>query len=124
MHVDFDDHSRDGGVRLSREIEDTVYRLVQESLNNVARHGKTDSARVDVTEDNEMLRVRVADKGNGFDPRVRTEGFGLTGMRERVTLAGGTLEVQSAPGKGTTIVASVPARRRDEGTEQPNALSA
>lgn len=124
MHVDFDDHTSDGGVRLSREIEDTVYRLVQESLNNVARHGGTDRARVDVTEDSEMLRVRVADKGDGFDPRIRTEGFGLTGMRERVTLAGGTLEVQSAPGKGTTIVASVPARRRDEDTGRPSALSA
>jgi signal transduction histidine kinase len=118
MHVDFVDHSSDRGVRLSREIEDTVYRLVQESLNNVARHGGTDRARVDVTEDSAMLRVRVADKGEGFDPRVRTEGFGLTGMRERVTLAGGTLEVQSTPGKGTTIVASVPARRRDEPGER------
>jgi signal transduction histidine kinase len=118
MNVDFDDHSRDGGIRLSREIEDTVYRLVQESLNNVARHGGIDRARVDVTEDSEMLRVRVADKGDGFDPRGGTEGFGLTGMRERVTLAGGTLEVQSAPGDGTTIVASVPVRRRDEPGQQ------
>jgi signal transduction histidine kinase len=124
MNVDFDDHSSDGGVRLSREIEDTVYRLVQESLNNVSRHGGTDRARVDVIEDGKMLRVRIADKGEGFDPRVKTEGFGLTGMRERVTLAGGTLEVQSSPGKGTTIVASVPARRRDEDTERPSALSA
>jgi signal transduction histidine kinase len=118
MHVDFDDHSSGTDLRLAREIEDTVYRLVQEALNNAARHGGADRARVDVTEDGKMLRVRVADKGDGFDPRIRTEGFGLTGMRERVTLAGGTLEVQSAPGKGTTIVASVPARRRDEPDEQ------
>ncbi|MFL5902128.1 MAG: GAF domain-containing protein [Solirubrobacterales bacterium] len=118
MNVDLDDHSSDGGVRLAREIEDTVYRLVQEALNNVARHGETDRAKVDVTEDGKMLRVRVADKGKGFDPRVRTEGFGLTGMRERVTLAGGTLEVQSGPDKGTTIVASVPARRRSESDER------
>jgi signal transduction histidine kinase len=118
MHVDLDDHSRDGGVRLSREIEDTVYRLVQESLNNVAQHGGTDRAKVDVTEDGEMLRVRVADKGDGFDPRVGTEGFGLTGMRERVALAGGTLEVQSTPGDGTTIAAAVPVRRRHEPGER------
>jgi signal transduction histidine kinase len=124
MNVDLDDHTDRADVRLSREIEDTVYRLVQEALNNVARHGGTDRARVDVTEDGKMLRVRVADKGEGFDPRASTEGFGLTGMRERVTLAGGTLELQSAPGKGTTIVASVPARRRDEDTHRPSALSA
>jgi two-component system, NarL family, sensor histidine kinase DevS len=118
MHVDFDDHSSDRGVRLAREIEDTVYRLVQEALNNVARHGGTDRAKVDVIEDGTTLRVRVADKGEGFDTRVSTEGFGLTGMRERVNLAGGTLDVQSTPGKGTTIVASVPARRRDEPGER------
>jgi signal transduction histidine kinase len=114
MNVDFEVHSDAADLRLAREVEDTVYRLVQEALNNAARHGGTDRARVDVTEDGKMLRVRIADKGKGFDPRVSTEGFGLTGMRERVTLTGGTLEVQSAPGKGTTIVASVPARRRDE----------
>jgi signal transduction histidine kinase len=118
MRVDLDDHSRDGGARLSREIEDTVYRLVQESLNNVARHGGVDRATVEVTEDGETLRVRVADEGNGFDPRVSTEGFGLTGMRERVTLAGGTLEVRSTPGDGTTIVAAVPVRHRDEPGER------
>jgi signal transduction histidine kinase len=124
MNVDLNDHTDRAETRLSREIEDTVYRLIQEALNNVAHHGDTERARVDVTEDSEMLRVRVADKGEGFDPRIKTEGFGLTGMRERITLAGGTLEVQSAPGKGTTIVASVPARRRDEDTERPSALSA
>lgn len=118
MRVDLDDHSRDGGVRLAREIEDTVYRLVQESLNNVAQHGGVDRATVEVTEDGETLRVRVADEGNGFDPRVSTEGFGLTGMRERVTLAGGTLEVRSTPGDGTTIVAAVPVRHRDEPAER------
>jgi signal transduction histidine kinase len=118
MNVDLNDHTNRVETRLSRETEDTVYRLVQEALNNVARHGGTDRAKVDVTEDGEMLRIRVADQGEGFDPRVRTEGFGLTGMRERVTLAGGTLEIQSTPGKGTTIVASVPVRRRDEPGEQ------
>jgi len=117
MNVDFEVHSSAADLRLAREIEDTVYRLVQEALNNAARHGGTDRARVDVTEDGKMLRVRIADKGKGFDPRVRTEGFGLTGMRERVTLAGGTLEVQSVPGDGTTIVASVPARRREPGEQ-------
>jgi signal transduction histidine kinase len=118
MNVDLDDHTERADSRLSREIEDTVYRLIQEALNNVARHGGTDRAKVDVTEDGKMLRVRVADKGEGFDTRISTEGFGLTGMRERVMLTGGALEIQSAPGRGTTIVASVPARRRDESDER------
>ncbi len=108
MNVDLDDHTGRKEIRLSREVEDTVYRLVQEALNNVARHGGIDRARVNVAEEGETLRVRVTDKGDGFDPRIRTEGFGLTGMRERVTLAGGTLELESAPGKGTTIVSTIP----------------
>jgi signal transduction histidine kinase len=118
MNLDLNDHTDRAETRLSREIEDAVYRLVQEALNNVARHGGTDRATVNVTEDGKTLRIRVADRGEGFDPRIRTEGFGLTGMRERVTLAGGTLELESVPHKGTTIIASLPVRRRDEGDER------
>jgi signal transduction histidine kinase len=118
MNVDLDDHTDRAEARLSREIEDAVYRLVQEALNNVARHGGTDRAKVDVTEDGKTLRIRVVDQGQGFDPRVRTEGFGLTGMRERVNLAGGSLDLSSAPGEGTTIVATLPVRRRDKPDER------
>jgi len=118
MNVDLDDHTDRAEARLSREIEDTVYRLVQEALNNVARHGGTDRAKVDVTEDGKTLRIRIVDQGQGFDPRVRTEGFGLTGMRERVNLAGGSLDLSSAPGEGTTIVATLPVRRRDKTDER------
>jgi signal transduction histidine kinase len=59
-----------------------------------------------------MLTVSIKDEGRGFDPQVETEGFGLRGMRERVALAGGSLNVLSAPGKGTTVEASLPARHR------------
>jgi signal transduction histidine kinase len=118
MNVDLDDHTDRAEARLSREIEDAVYRLVQEALNNVARHGGTDRAKVDVTEDGKTLRIRVVDQGQGFDPRVRTEGFGLTGMRERVNLAGGSLDLSSVPGEGTTIVATLPVRRRDKPDER------
>ena len=127
MNVDLDDHTNRAAHWLAREIEDTVYRLVQEALNNVARHGGTDRAKVDVTEDGKMLRVRVADKGDGFDPRVSTEGFGLTGTRERVTLAGGTLEITKRLGRGTTIIRPPsPPAAWDEDTEQDplSALSA
>ncbi|HEX5375222.1 MAG TPA: GAF domain-containing sensor histidine kinase, partial [Solirubrobacterales bacterium] len=104
--------------RLASEIEDTAFRLVQEALNNAAQHAETDRASVEVTEDEENVRVRVSDEGSGFDPGLRTDGFGLVGMRERVTLAGGRLELQSAPGSGTTIDATLPARLRDERDEQ------
>lgn len=99
-------------TRLVHQIENTVYRLVQEALNNAARHAETDRATVDVTETEESIRVRICDEGRGFDPAAETNGFGLLGMRERVTLAGGTLKVESAPGGGTVVTAVLPARHR------------
>jgi two-component system, NarL family, sensor histidine kinase DevS len=101
-------------TRLLSQIEDTIYRLVQEGLNNAARHSGTDRAVVEVTEADESIQVRVEDDGKGFDLDEETDGFGLMGMRERVALAGGTLEVKSAPGKGTSISAVLPARYRQE----------
>ncbi len=101
-------------ARLLGQIEDTVYRLAQEGLNNAARHAGTNRAVVEVIEAGESIRVRIEDSGCGFDPGGETGGFGLLGMRERVALAGGTLEVVSAPGEGTSIVAVLPARYRRE----------
>jgi signal transduction histidine kinase len=101
-------------TRLVSQIEDTVYRLVQEALNNAARHAGTDSATVEVIETDESIRVRIHDEGRGFDPAAETDGFGLLGMRERVALAGGRLNVESSPGSGTAVIAVLPARHRDE----------
>jgi two-component system, NarL family, sensor histidine kinase UhpB len=80
-----------------------VYRIVQEGLSNVARHAGAHSVRVEVERPAGGTVVRVADDGTGFRSAARTPGLGLTGMRERATLAGGRLDVASAPGSGTTI---------------------
>jgi len=101
-------------TRLLGEIEDAVYRLVQEALNNAVQHGEARRVAVDVAEDGGVLRVRVQDDGCGFDPAAPTEGFGLIGMRERAELAGGNLDLSSMPGSGTTILAVVPAVHRDD----------
>jgi signal transduction histidine kinase len=114
LDLDLDFHSGRTERRLVGEIEDAAYRLVQEALNNAAHHGRTERAKVEVVESGEKLRLRVSDQGRGFDPSARTDGFGLIGMHERVTLAGGTLELESSPGAGTTIVAILPARHREE----------
>ncbi|MGB0120057.1 MAG: GAF domain-containing sensor histidine kinase [Solirubrobacterales bacterium] len=106
--------------RLVPQIEDTVYRLVQEALTNAVKHGGADRAIVEITADSTDLRVRVADDGRGFDPAAATSGFGLVGMRERVTLAGGQLEIRSESG-GSVVEASLPARRR--GQERTASLS-
>lgn len=121
LRLDLDFHGGRTAHRLDREIEDAVYRLVQEALNNVIQHGGVGRARVEAREADGVLRVLVADEGRGFDPDVRSDGFGLVAMRERVTLAGGALEVRSAPGEGTTIAAELPAIHREKPEEEPDA---
>jgi signal transduction histidine kinase len=95
------------GGRLDSEVETTVYRLVQEALANVAKHARAERVRVHVALDYDVVRVEVSDDGRGFDPEARVAGFGLVGMHERVALARGQLEVQSAPGS-TVVRATLP----------------
>jgi signal transduction histidine kinase len=100
--------------RLDPELETAVYRVVQESLSNAARHADADYVAVEVLRQGETIRIAVGDDGCGFDVEQPSSGFGLTGMRERISLAGGRLEIKTSPA-GTTILASLPcgdARRR------------
>jgi signal transduction histidine kinase len=99
-------------IRFVGQIENTVYRLVQEALTNVAKHAEVDRATVEVVEMDDEIRVLVEDHGRGFESGAATDGFGLLGMRERVALGGGSLTVRGAPGDGTAITAVLPARRR------------
>ena len=95
------------GGRLDPELETTVYRIVQEALTNIAKHARAEHVRIDVALDYDVVRVEVADDGRGFDPEARVEGFGLVGMRERVALAHGQLDIESAAGR-TVVRASLP----------------
>ena len=90
------------------ELESTIYRLVQEALTNVAKHARATRAEVTVRDTGEGIEVLVRDDGTGFDAHQRSSGFGLVGMRERLALVRGTLEVETAPGGGTTLRASIP----------------
>jgi two-component system, NarL family, sensor histidine kinase DevS len=108
ISIDLDFEAGRSASRLRGDIEDTAYRLVQEALNNAVHHGEAQQITVDVIESGGSLRVRVSDDGKGFDPSAQTDGFGLIGMRERAELAGGTLELRSTPGDGTTIDAAIP----------------
>jgi signal transduction histidine kinase len=100
--------------RLPAELETVLYRIMQESLTNVAKHAKAACVSVTVDQaDPATARLRVRDDGVGFDASNRAqllrEGhFGLAGMRERASLVGGSLEVGSIPGHGTTIEVRVP----------------
>jgi signal transduction histidine kinase len=95
------------GRRLGPELETTVYRLVQEALTNVAKHARAEHVRLAVGVAGARLTVEVADDGAGFDPDAATSGFGMAGMRERVSLSGGELEVSPGP-SGTTVRAVLP----------------
>jgi PAS domain S-box-containing protein len=86
-----------------------VYRIVQEALQNVVKHGRTDRARVELTAAAGWLRLRISDDGAGFDPFARgAEGLGLVSMRERLALVGGRIVIDSRPGGGTRIDVCVP----------------
>ena len=95
--------------RLPSEVETTLYRIVQESLTNVVKHAGARNVSIVVMRRNRAATAIVEDDGEGFDPsEVRDGGIGLVGMRERVALLDGRLEVESSPQSGTTIVAEVP----------------
>jgi signal transduction histidine kinase len=102
-------------TRHTAELEAAIYRTVQEALTNAVKHGQATRAVVEIVEDDTTVHVTVRDDGAGFDPAARTDGFGLLGMRERVQLLDGTLEIESTPGEGTTVSATFPVQRRDEG---------
>lgn len=96
------------GEETSRDEERIVYRLVQEALTNVTKHAQATHVEVTATEGEGEIQISISDDGKGFDTAADTAGRGLTGMRERIELFGGTIEVTSKPGDGTEIAATVP----------------
>jgi signal transduction histidine kinase len=99
-------------VRLAPDVESTLYRFVQESLTNVVKHAQARQVDVTVSDRDGDLAIRVRDDGRGFDPRATTPGFGLLGMRERLALVGGRLDVESSASDGTELRATIPLPRR------------
>jgi signal transduction histidine kinase len=96
--------------RFSWEVETAAYRIVQEALNNVARHASTDRADVRCLAEADELFIEVRDEGVGFNPRaIRAHTTsGLRGMQERARLLGGQLRIESVQDKGTRVVARLP----------------
>ena len=84
-----------------------LYRVAQEALHNAAKHSGAGRIDVELTDDNALLWMKITDDGKGFDPGRASKGLGLASMRERVRMIGGELVIESAPGRGTTLVAQV-----------------
>lgn len=100
---------------LAPAVEQALFRIAQEALSNAVRHASASKVEVAVVTAPDRVVLTVADDGAGFDPAARTarsRRLGLTSMRERAAAAGGSLAVESAPGRGTTVRAEVPSGGR------------
>ena len=108
-HIRAEMVTRAPAQRVQAEVENHLYRVVQEALNNIAKHAQATEALVRLDGSETTLRVTVQDNGVGFDPTGnRARGMGLLSMRERVALIGGTIHVESGTGRGTRITVRVP----------------
>ena len=103
---------RSSGDRLSPVTETTFYRLAQEALNNVVKHARANHVDIVLERGLEYVSLIIEDNGVGFDPSSEhtcRRGFGMIGMRERAALVGADLQIESAPGRGTTVIVRTPA---------------
>ena len=106
--MEVDVYSEAVSEQLADDVKVCVYRLVQEALTNAARHSGAKHAQVSVAQSGEKIRAQIVDDGNGFAAE-RVRGMGILGMEERVKRLGGSLIIKSARGKGTTVLAEIPA---------------
>lgn len=101
-------------ARLEPALEVSLYRIVQEALNNIAKHAEAKEASVQVIRHASGIRLTIEDSGKGFDPSIVAQditerrGMGLVSMRERAASFRGTVTIDSAPNSGTTIVIDIP----------------
>ncbi|MDH4096584.1 MAG: ATP-binding protein, partial [Betaproteobacteria bacterium] len=100
--------------KLTAEVEIACFRVAQEAINNIVRHARAGNVWLRLFVAGERLALSVRDDGAGFDVATAQrraavgESLGVISMEERVALAGGTLQIHSAPGQGTVVVASFP----------------
>jgi signal transduction histidine kinase len=108
VHADI--HLADDGVAIPKEIAITLFRIVQEGLNNIIRHAAARHVVLDLTADGKECAFTLRDDGRGFNPNASSESWphGIMGMQHRVRALGGRFSLESSPGKGTTLRVAVP----------------
>ena len=104
---------------LDPTIEGELLRVVQEALSNVRRHAAAHRADVTISYLDDVVALDVQDDGAGFDPGRSSAGFGLAAMRQRIDELGGTFNLESTPGEGTTVAATVPVTSRARPNNRP-----
>jgi len=118
IHAYATDWSKHNGITLKVQVEDerplssdteqTLFRILQEALANIARHSQAESAEISLTFEKTDVTCTISDNGIGFIPEDIRDGFGLHSMQERVNILGGTWKIESAEGKGTCITITIP----------------
>ena len=98
----------DETVAIERDSEVVLLRCAQEALANIRKHSSAGSAALSLRAHDGTTDLRISDDGAGFAPEKNSTGFGLTGLRERLALVSGTLDITSSPGCGTTLIARLP----------------
>ena len=95
-------------ARLPLPTEDALYRIAQEAIHNVVKHARGHEVSLRIASSTTSVRMEISDDGVGFDPQKHTDGLGLAGMAARAERLGGSVTVESAPGRGTVVVAALP----------------
>ncbi len=103
LRVDFEDRAKERTRELRQEDAVTLFRIAQEVLNNVSKHAQAQKVKIQLEVKERQFFLEIHDDGRGFDPAAPTRRLGMRSMRERAEAAGAALEVESAPGKGTTV---------------------
>lgn len=93
---------------LPAHISTTLYRIVQESLNNIRKYAQATEVAIQIITTGTMIQLTVQDNGRGFDPECVAGGYGLQGMQERIAVLQGQLWIESSPGQGCQIQAEIP----------------
>jgi signal transduction histidine kinase len=113
MGIPVDLHDRIGAIRLPTRIENSLFRIAQEALTNVAKHANAHQVVISIDISGAGVRLEITDDGVGFnpDPAIRAkrqQGWGLLSMAERAESLAGQCRIQSGPGQGTQVVVEAP----------------
>ncbi|MEW6376963.1 MAG: sensor histidine kinase [Thermodesulfobacteriota bacterium] len=119
--VNIDSHFEAIGFeeKLPPQIETAFYRIIQEALNNIAKHAEASRVEISLEQRDSMICASITDNGKGFDmnkvlhPESPERGFGIIGMQERVSLLGGHIDIKSKPGLGTQIHIEIPHQKSE-----------
>jgi len=110
--LEFRTPGADDHLKLGVDVRRDFFLIFKEAVNNVARHSRCTKVEIDLRADGSELLLQVSDNGAGFDPSEESEGQGLMSMRRRAQARGGSLEIDSRPGGGTTTTCRLPIGRR------------